>query len=307
MNDLRVAAVRMRSGYGQVESNLARTEHFVRSAAEQGADVVCFPEMNVTGYALREDIQELAEPAPGPSTLRLRQMADEHGITVIAGLAERTESGGTAITQVIASPGSEIGRYRKIHLSPGEQAIFEAGERPEVFEAKGTRLGLQLCYDAHFPELSTLLALAGAEVLFVSHASPAPETAKDKRDRWLRYLPARAYDNSVFVVACNQVGNGEAGIRFSGVILILDPRGEVVAESHGDDEDMLVADLRAEDLAKTRGTRMGFFLAHRRPGLYGGLADRTGDARFARPRPGLDLCEEEAPESAGCTRAASAI
>lgn len=297
----------MRSGFGEVESNLDKMEHFVRAAAKQRADVVCFPEMNITGYALEEGVREFAEPVPGPSASRVQRMADEYDITVIAGLAERTEREGTAITQVVASAGGDIGKYRKIHLSPGEQAIFQAGDEPSVFEAKGTRFGLQLCYDAHFPELSAMLALEGAEVLFMSHASPAPESAEEKRDRWLRYLAARAYDNSVFVVACNQVGDGAAGIRFSGVILIFDPKGEVIAETCGDDEKMLIAELNAEDLERTRNTRMGFFLASRRPELYGGLTAPKTDKEIARLRRRSDSCEAMTPDRAKSARMASTI
>ena len=157
----------------------------------------------------------------------------------------------------------------------GEQALFEPGGETPVFTAGGTTFGVQLCYDAHFPELSTVQALKGAEVLFVSHASPPPETADQNRDRWMRYLAARAYDNSVFVVACNQTGDGGAGISFSGVGLVLDPRGEVIAETSGDDESMMIVELKAELLSRTRSTRMGFFLPHRRPDLYGAITAPT--------------------------------
>lgn len=305
MNDIRIAAVTMQSGFGEVEANLDRMERFVLAAAEQEADIVCFPEMNITGYALKDEIQGFAEPVPGPSASKVQRMADEHDITVIAGLAERTEQNGTAITQVVASPGEDIGKYRKIHLSAGEQAIFQAGEDPAVFKANGTRFGLQLCYDAHFPELSTILALEGAEILFISHASPAPESAEQKRDRWLRYLGTRAYDNSVFVVACNQVGDGGAGIRFSGVVLILDPRGDVVAEACGDDERMLIAELNADMLERTRNTRMGFFLSHRRPELYGSLSASMAGTGIARPQRRTDSCEAKTLGGAECARVAS--
>lgn len=297
----------MQSRFGEVAANLDRTERFVQSAAEQGADVVCFPEMNITGYALKDEIRQFAEPVPGPGCARVQRMADKHDITVIAGLAERTEQGETAITQVVACPGGKLGAYRKIHLSAGEQAIFQAGEMPVVFETNGTRFGLELCYDAHFPELSTMLALEGAELLFISHASPAPESAEQKSERWQRYLGARAYDNSVFVVACNQVGDGGAGIRFSGIVLIIDPRGEVVAGACGDEERMLVADLSADALEKTRNTRMGFFLSHRRPELYGSLTSPMVETMVARPHREAKECEARTPGGAECARAASDI
>lgn len=271
MKDLRVVAVIMRSEFGEIETNLAKMEGFVKAAAEQGAAIICFPEMCVTGYALKGAIREFAEPVPGPSARKIWKMASDNDIIVIGGLAERTEEDGIAITQIVASPGEEIEKYRKLHLSEGEQAFFQEGSKVPVFRIGEVAFGVQLCYDAHFPELSGMMALGGAEILFMPHASPPPESAKEKRDRWLRYLAARAYDNSVFVVACNQAGDGGAGISFSGAGLIINPRGEVIAEASSGEERMLLAELRAEDLERTRNARMGFFLKRRRPELYGPL------------------------------------
>jgi len=139
----------------------------------------------------------------------------------------------------------------------------------------------------------------------VPHASPARESAGEKRDRWLRYLAARAYDNSVFLVACNQVGDGDAGIRFSGVILIFDPRGQVIAETSGPEENMLVAELKADLLEKTRNARMGFFLAYRRPELYGVLTAPMADTAIGRPNRGAGSCVAREPKDAERVRAAS--
>lgn len=305
MNDLTVAAVVMRSGFGEIGSNLGTMERSVRRAARSGVDVVCFPEMNITGYALKEEIRKFAEPVPGPSTQEVQRMADKHDVMILAGLAERTGDDGVAITHVVASPSGDMRTYRKLHLSLGEHEYFQAGDDIPVFKVGGTTFGVELCYDAHFPELSTILALKGAEVLFMPHASPPPESSNEKRDRWLRYLSARAYDNGVFVVACNQAGDGSAGIRFAGVALILDPRGEIIAETSGDEDAMVVATLKAEVLTRTRDTRMGFFLAHRRPELYDALAAPMADTISVRTRRHIGSYKEEKPEEAENAHVAS--
>ncbi|GAB4349428.1 MAG: nitrilase family protein [Candidatus Abyssubacteria bacterium] len=275
MNDLCAAAVIMQSGFAEKDANLAKMGRLVKEAAKQGAEIVCFPELSVTGYALRDEVRALSEPVPGPSAEAVSGMARDNGVAVIAGMLERTERGNAAVTQIVALPSGKVGKYRKVHLSPGEKDLFEAGNDAPVFQMGRTTFGMQLCYDAHFPELSAVMALKGAEVLFMSHASPAPESSEAKRARWLRYLSTRAYDNSVFVVACNQTGNGGAGLSFTGVAMIIDPRGEVIAETAGDEEAMVVAHLRAEDFRARRATRMGFFLSQRRPDLYGELV-RSG-------------------------------
>jgi predicted amidohydrolase len=305
MNDLRVAAVVMRSGLGEIESNLEKMGEFVQQAASENAEVICFPEMSITGYALRDEIREIAEPVPGPSTREVQRMADESNTMILAGLAERTGGDGVAITQVVVLPSGDMRTYRKLHLSLGEQEYFQAGHEIPVFRIGGTTFGVELCYDAHFPELSTILALKGAEVLFMPHASPPPESSNEKRDRWLRYLSARAYDNGVFVVACNQAGEGGGGIRFAGVALVLDPRGEVIAETAGDEDSMIVATLEAEALIRTRNTRMGFFLAHRRPELYEALSAPMSDAIIEQSRGRVGSYEGGAPDEARNAQVAS--
>jgi len=270
MDDIRVAAVIMRSVVGNTQDNLSRMESFVQEAADQEANVVCFPEMNITGYSVRKTIRKYAESIPGPSTEAVVRMATKNNLLILAGLVEARDGHLLCVSQIVVSPDGLMGIYRKVHLGPPERNLYQPGDELPIFQYGGTAFGIELCYDAHFPELSTLLALKGAEVLFLPHASPR-RSSKEKRNRWLRYLSARAYDNSVFVVTCNQVGDGGAGLTFPGVALILNPRGKVMSEGTGDDEGMIVADLRSNDFIAVRNQKMGFFLPHRRPELYGEL------------------------------------
>ncbi len=268
-----MAAVAMRSSVGNKLENLERMESILGQAVREGAQAVCFPELNISGYSLRGELDSWAEPVPGPSSEAVVRMARSHGVLVLAGLVERGMRGGLFISQLAASPEGLLGVYRKIHLGPPEEGIYRAGDESPVFEYGKIRLGIELCFDGHFPELTTLLALRGAEVIFLPHASPR-ESAEKKQERWLRYLAARAYDNSVFVVACNQVGKTESGLDFSGAALILNPRGEVLAESRGDGEGMIFADLKRDTLRGVRDSSMGFFLPRRRPELYRELLER---------------------------------
>ncbi|MBW2619551.1 MAG: nitrilase, partial [Deltaproteobacteria bacterium] len=115
--------------------------------------------------------------------------------------------------------------------------------------------------------------LAGVEVIVVPHASPGAEGPEEKKNRWLRYLPARAYDNTAFLIACNPVGDNGQGLTFSGVALILGPKGEVLDAYAGSKPGLAVARLEAAGLKRIRSSKMGFFRASRRPELYGGLVD----------------------------------
>jgi predicted amidohydrolase len=110
---------------------------------------------------------------------------------------------------------------------------------------QGIRFGIQLCYDAHFPELSTRMAETDADVIFMPHASPRGQAA-DKHQSWMRHLPARAFDNGLFVVACNQTGDNENGLVFPGNAVVFSPSGEIMQTRLTGNSGMIMADLTAE-------------------------------------------------------------
>lgn len=267
LKKITVAAVSQKSLFGNIHDNLLNTKNWTRKAKRKGADIVCFPELSITGYSLSHNYDEISETIPGPITESLLQFAKDFAICIISGFVEKTEHG-PAITQLAVSPDGILGKYRKIHLSPPEKDIFVPGSDLPLFRYKDISFGIGLCFDAHFPEQSTIYALHGADIIFFPHASPRPESAREKRDRWLRYLPARAYDNSVFVVTCNQVGDTLHGNSFQAVNLILGPKGEIIAETFGDDEEICVTELNIEYLHNVRDSRMGHFLSNRSPHLY---------------------------------------
>jgi len=270
MKDITVAAVSMHARPGEIHRNLQRTESFVLRASEMGADFVCFPEMSLTGYSLR-NTGRLAEAVPRQEILdRVIRMAQERNVVVIAGFMEALDNQRPYISQIIAGPKGLIGIYRKTHLSPQEKRLFRPGEKIDVFRHGDIRFGVQLCYEAHFPEISTVMALEGADIIFLPHASPRG-TPEEKIRSWLRHMTGRAFDNALFIVACNQVGKTGAGFSFPGVALAIGPDGNVVSHYGGLRENMLVAVLEAEKLKDMREHRMKYFLPNRRPDLYGAI------------------------------------
>ena len=272
MEDVRVAVVVMESVVGKTSDNLTRIEAFALDAAAQGADLVCFPEASITGYRVDATIATYAEPIPGPSSNVLVSLSKYTGLTILSGLIERGEDDDLFISHIVTSPDGLGDVYRKLHLAPNEENIYSHGDRLPTYRYGETTFGVELCYDTHFPELTTVLALRGVEVLFLPYASPR-ETPMEKRERWIRYLSARAYDNSIFVVACNQVGRYDTGLTFPGVAIIFDPKGRVMTESCGEGERMAITDLRSGVLKHVRESKMGFFLSRRRPEVYRSLSD----------------------------------
>lgn len=268
MLDVRIAVVQMTCRVGETERNIARMEQFLSDAATDRIDLVCFPELSVHGYTAGDPAASTPEPIPGPSTEALTDISRRLGITFMAGLLERDVSGIIYNTQVIFGPQGTVGSYRKTHVPTSEIGTWNCGSDIPAFEHPKVRYGIEICYDAHFPEVSTILAERGAEILFMPHSSGVGSSAADKKTGWLRFIPARALDNTVYVAVCNQVGDNGAGKIFSGGSFICNPRGEVIAESSTTSEEIVVADLKEGDLAKARAFADGFFRHFRRPEIY---------------------------------------
>jgi N-carbamoylputrescine amidase len=194
-------------------------------------------------------------------------MAMQFQIVILAGMAEKDDNGRIFASHLVVGPEEISGIYRKIHIAPPEIGIFTAGNSIPVFETAGVILGIQLCYDVHFPELSTRMAVDGVDIIFMPHASPRG-TPPEKLTSWLRHLTARAFDNSVFIIACNQNGDNQKGLHFPGVAVVIDPSGEIINQNISGEDGLIISELKAETLNAVRSHRMRYFLPNRRPEIY---------------------------------------
>ena len=311
MRDIRVAAVQMQHLAGDTRHNLGRIRELAGLAAGQGAEIVAFPEMCITGYwhvrrLARPALEALAQPVPdGPATEELRELARLHGITIGAGLVER-DGERLYNTYVVAMPDGRWARHRKLHAF--ESPFISPGDDYTVFDTPhGCRVGVLVCYDNNIIENVRATALLGAEILLAPHqtggcASASPRAMKPidpglwERRRedpaplqaaltgpsgraWLmRWLPARAHDNGLFLVFSNGIGPDDDEIR-TGNAMVLDPYGEILAESRSAGDDVVIADLDASVQPSSTGRR---WLRARRPGLYGILTQSTGREQDTR-------------------------
>jgi predicted amidohydrolase len=263
MKDIRIAVAVADSEMGRPLKNLERMIPFVRAAKQKGAKIICFPEMNISGYSSEKIAGKMAQTIPGPISQHLLEMAQNEGMVILAGLAEKDAAGRLFASHLVAKPDGMAGVYRKIQIAPPERAVFSAGRKIPLFKTDGLTFGIQLCYDAHFPELSTKMAEKGADLIFIPHASPRG-TEEEKRNSWMRHLPARAFDNSVFIVAFNQTGEYKKGVRFPGVAIIIGPSGNVIKEYTGGHERLIVVDLKESELSAVRNSPMRYFLPNRK-------------------------------------------
>lgn len=257
MLDITIGLVQMSIEEDNIEANLIKVKAFADEASEKKVDILCFPEMCLKGVFILSNITE-----------RLLDLACEKNITLAIGIIENNSKGKPYITQFVAFPNREYQCYRKTHLGESEEDLFSSGDTLPVFQHEQAKIAFQLCWETHIPELTTIQALKGAEIVFMPFASPV--SYKRRKSIWKKYLPARAYDNTVFICACNLIKEeGEKG----GGIMVFNPKGELIAEDNGGKEEMLVVQLDAGLLNNLREDKKGnmqgrFFLQKRRPELY---------------------------------------
>ncbi|MEW4490167.1 nitrilase family protein [Thalassoglobus sp. JC818] len=317
MNPIRAAAVQFNHVPGNKESNLEIIEKFVERAAQQNVDLLTFPEMCLTGYwhlrdAPREELERLAEPVPdGPSVQRLLELSRETGMSIGVGLIESGDDGKLYNSFVVALPDGNVHTHRKLHCFINQH--MSSGDEFTVFDIpQGARVGVLICYDNNIGENVRATALKGAEILLSPHQtggcnSPSPrcmgvvpvelwenrsedeealrkEFFGPKGRGWLmKWLPARAHDNGLFLVFANGVGRDDNEVR-TGNSMILDPYGDVLIETKSVEDDMIVADLDPAVRKMCTGQR---WLKTRRPELFKSLTERTGfeeDTRTVRFR-----------------------
>ncbi|WP_042162333.1 carbon-nitrogen family hydrolase [Paenibacillus gorillae] len=262
-SSLRIALLQMHIEVGQPEANFAKLSRMLEEAvAGPGKpDVIVFPEMWNTGYALTE-INELADPEGERTKAYISAFSLKHGVYVVAGsIAEQKADGVYNTIFAFDREGREIGDYSKIHLFRlmEEEKYLAAGDKLGQLQIEGHQAGMMICYDIRFPELSRKLALEGAKLLFVPAEWPHP-----RLHHWRTLLTARAIENQMYVIACNRTGtSGETS--FFGHSMVLDPWGETIVEG-GEEEAILYADI---DLSLVDSVRAKIpVFEDRRPKLY---------------------------------------
>jgi predicted amidohydrolase len=229
MRKLKIALAQLAVAEGACAANWRAARAALERAGAGEADLVVLPEMWLTGYAYRR-LAELAKRTPD-SLHKVGALARKNGFFVVGSWAEPGSDGHLHNTAFLVGPDGRVrARYRKVHLfgPMKEDRHFVRGRSVAVVETEIGTIGLALCYDLRFPELSRKLALAGAELLLF----PAqwPET---RLGHFHTLLAARAIESQVFTAGVNRAGRS-AAIQFGGGSTVIGPRGEVLAHLDGD-------------------------------------------------------------------------
>jgi len=314
-NIIKVAAVQFNHKPSNKGYNVSRIEYFVKKAAKKKVQIISFPEMCITGYwhvrnLSKEEISELSEKIPnGESSKKLISFSKKYNIIIGAGLIEKGLGGKFYNSYAVYLPNGKIEKHRKIHCFINKH--ISSGNKYTVFDTPlGIKLGILICYDNNINENVRITALKGTDILLAPHNSGGtksrsphalglidpkiwenrendPQTIEKEfkgpkgRGWFMRWLPARAHDNGMFVIFSNSVGPDDGQVR-TGNSTILDPYGRIINETWKARDEIVVGDLDLKLLKMCTGRR---WLRARRPELYSPLSKKTGiemDPRTAR-------------------------
>ncbi|TMB15936.1 MAG: acyltransferase [Deltaproteobacteria bacterium] len=285
---VRIAGVQF-VGNADKETNIRTAIRMVREAADRGARIICLPELFSTMYfcvETRREYFDWAEPIPGPTIDRMRDVARESGTVLIAPIFERAPDGRYFNSATVIGPdGHLIGKYRKSSIPlmdtaqsaeprGNEKFYFTPGDLGfPTFATPFACIGLLICYDRHFPEAARVLGLGGAEIVFVPTA-----TTGMTRYLWDLELRAHAVANVYYVCGVNKVGVDIGGSKRNhhGNSMIVSPRGEILAEASATKDDITVADVDLSALPKLR--ELWGYYRDRRPEMYGPVVDLPAGA-----------------------------
>ncbi len=296
MKNLKISTAQFENRSGDKAYNLSVIDHLAKKAALQGSQVIAFHECSITGYSFarklsKEQMLDIAEFVPeGESVSKLKEIAAKYDITVLAGLFEKDKKGNIYKPYICVDKTGLIAKFRKLHPFINPNII--PGSEYCVFDLHGWKCGILICYDNNIIENVRATKLLGADIIFMPHVTMCtpstrpgagfvdPELWKTRetdptslriefdgmkgRDWLMKWLPARAYDNGVYVVFSNPIGMDDDQLK-NGCSMIIDPFGDVIAECRTLGDDFVTATINEEKLKDAGGYR---YLKARRPDLY---------------------------------------
>ncbi|WJJ95416.1 carbon-nitrogen hydrolase [Algibacter luteus] len=275
-------------------NNLKKCLHWVREAAQKGAEVICLPELYSSHYFCQtEDVENfsIAEPLYSTSFTAFSALAKELGVVIIVPFFEKRMAGiYHNSAYIIDTDGTEAGLYRKMHI-PDDPHFYEKfyftpgdlGFKNNV--TKKGNIGTLICWDQWYPEAARLTALKGSEVLFYPtaigwHPAEKAEYGKNQYGAWMNVMKGHAVANGIYVAAANRIGlekyvPNTAGIEFWGASFIAGPQGEILAQASHDKEEIIMAEV---DLNLQENVRQNWpFFRDRRIDAFHDLTKRAID------------------------------
>ncbi|WP_318502464.1 carbon-nitrogen family hydrolase [Bacillus sp. T3] len=246
---MKIACVQMDIDYANPQKNYEVAKKYIEECSEAGADVIVFPEMWNTGYAL-DVLNELADQNGEKTKSMLSSLAKHYRINIVAGsVATKKATGFYNTMYVVNRNGKIVAEYDKAHLFKlmDEHQFINEGQQRNVFELDGTICGGVICYDLRFPEWIRLHVLAGAKIMFIPAQWPKPRI-----DHWRILLQARAIENQCYIVGVNRIGS-DPNNQFNGHTMVIAPWGELLL-SDNQSEGVFYVELNLNEVDSVRKT-----------------------------------------------------
>lgn len=296
MDKIKISSAQFETRNNDKIYNLSIIEKLAKKASQEGADVIAFHECSITGYSFarflnREQMIDLAEYVPnGESTKKLIEIATKYNIVILAGLFEKDENDNLFKSYICIDKNGLIAKHHKLH--PFINPHLTAGNSYTIFEINGWKCGILICYDNNVIENVRATKLLGADIIFMPHVTMCTPSSRPgagfvdpilwenrevdptslrlefdgmKGRAWLmKWLPARAYDNGIYVVFSNAIGMDDDQLK-NGCSMILDPFGDILAECRDLDDSFVTATITSDKLIAAGGYR---YVNARRPSLY---------------------------------------
>jgi len=296
MKNLKIATAQFENKSGDKDYNLDMIDRLSKEASRKGAHVIAFHECSITGYTFARKLSEnqmldLAEPVPeGKSVKKLIDIARKNNIVILAGLFEKTSQNELYKAYICVDKNGMKAKYRKLH--PFINRHIKPGNEYVVFDLNGWKCGILICYDNNIIENVRATTLLGAEIVFMPHVTMCTPSTRPgagfvdpslwynrendptslraefnglKGRSWLmKWLPARAYDNGVYVVFSNPIGMDDDQLK-NGCSMIVDPFGDVIAECTALDNDIAIGTCVYNKITDCGAIR---YKKARRPNLY---------------------------------------
>ena len=260
------------------EENLQRGIEAFRQAAQEGVELVAFPELAFSWFLPQIPCQPEflgeSEPIPGPTTEEFSKLAKEYGVVVVLNLFEREGESTYDSSPVIDADGTLLGVTRMVHIMEGpgfhEKGYYTPGNLQDfVHQTKVGRVGVAICYDRHFPEYMRALGLEGAEIVIIPQAGAVGEWNEGIFEAELQI---EAFQNGYFAALVNRVGKEDV-VHFSGESFVVNPHGKVIARAPAGKDFILFTECDLEQIPQSHAQK--HFLLDRRPEFYSsfGLLD----------------------------------
>jgi len=231
---VRIGCAQLSPRVGDLEWNRYCAKTGIRNlGVRKEKQIVLLPELMSSGYVFdsMEEARASGEPADGPTVAQWAEDAAAYEILIVGGFAELGEDGALYNSAVVVGPEGVLAVYRKTHLWDREKLWFTPGsEPPPVVETPVGRIGVAICYDLYFPELTRGLALAGADVIAVPANLPLFPRPKSERPVEISIAQSTAHVNKVWVAVCDRSNDErERGVEWTGASCIVDPDGWLAA------------------------------------------------------------------------------